>query len=601
MYEVTIDLFSDVLSNYSRFLGDDAFNLLFKLLTSQWSQDKYAQLVQGDGGFESLQYGQFLIAFGDARVDELARANDARSRQLFDALEGLLSASGHAVAEDEIFIPALEFWQTFVEVLIGTLPTCMSPAERWRANISPDSLYSDVDDDGSSSPAHGISEEKPPVSESTWFVAGREMIMRVIERCVRKIQYPPESEFSGWDTTEKAGFKEARAEVIDLLQASFTLTGMPLFTLFSDMTLHSLETKSFSELEVALFCLSGLVDSVPDDESSDVIMETILSSTLFTALTDPNSSATQRAQQATLSLIGNYDIFFEKHTEYLPQALTFLFQALTAPALAATASDSIKKLCQSCRESLTPELAAFVQQYTGLAEANIGEDASLVKERVLSGISSIIQALPEETQKLAPLISLLENIDLDFQKCLTLASVDTEATASGVLRCVLSIAKGLQVPEYVPVEIAEKNSKQVDGQFWISGAGSSLQSHIWSMIQRLMAIFPQSGDIVDISCGILRAGFTETVPGPFVFSSKSIADFVTSFDPRNPRMVTVINTACCFASSQSMKESADVEEALQRLAGWAVLVLQTLQGELSQYLPPYFLRIPSTIPQSSTC
>lgn len=565
MYEVTIELFSNTLTTYQKFFSEADLDMLFNLLNSSWSQSKYAQLVQGDFSFDLIQYGQLMIAFGDARVEVLLKANNRLSRQFFDALEGLLSAEGYAAAEDQIFIPALEFWNTYVEFLIDT-------------------LYSESDDplaSPSSSPSTSIPTTLPkqPVSQTEWFVAGRAVIIRVIQRCLQKIQFPPSSEFDTWDSVDKAGFNEARMEVADLLQASYTLTGMELFSMLADTTLQSLQAKSWSELEASLFCLGGLVDSIPEDDASNGILEKVISSALFTTLSDPSSGAPPRARQATLSLIGKYDDFFKKNTQYLPQALTFLFQAIRVPNLAATASKSILSLCSSCRNSLTQELGAFVQQYNALM-AMEGVDG-LVKERVAGAIAAIIEAIPEQEVKQAPLISLLQAVDTDLQRCLSLASSGNTEEAEGagqeVLRCIAAIAKGMQVPADVPLDI-DGNKPHQDDSYWIRGPGAAIQNHVRSIIDRLMGVFPRSSEVVDLSCSIFRAGFTELVPGPFVFPSEAVVEFITRFEPSNPRLVPVISTACCFVSAYSTKTLPDVTDALQRLTAWVLNVLQTLQG-----------------------
>lgn len=566
MYEVTIELLSNTLSIYQKFFNEADLDLLFNLLNSPWSQSKYAQLVQGDFSFDLIQYGQLMIAFGDAKVEVLLKSNDTLSRQFFDALEGFLSAEGYAVAEDQIFIPALEFWNTFVEFLIDT-------------------LYSESDDplaSPSSSPGLPTTTPKQHVSQTEWFKAGKAIILRVIQRCLQKIQFPPSSEFDTWDSVDKAGFNEARMEVVDLLQASYTLTGIELFSMLADTTLQSLATKSWSELEASLFCLGGLVDSLPEDDASDVILEKVISSTLFTTLSDPSSGAPPRARQATLSLIGKYDDFFKRHTQYLAQALTFLFQAITVPNLAQTASKSILSLCDSCRQSLTQELGAFVQQYNALTSMPNAD--GLVKERVAGAIAAIIQAIPEQEAKQAHLISLLQAVDTDLQRCLSLAASggaeEAEGVGQEVLRCIVAVAKGMQVPADIPLDI-DNNKSQVDDSYWIHGPGAAIQQHVQSIIDRLMGIFPRSSEVVDLSCSIFRAGFTELVPGPFVFSSEAVVEFITRFDPRNPRLVLVISTACCFVSANSTKTAPDVADALQRLTAWVVNVLQTQQGKVS--------------------
>lgn len=563
MYEVTIELFSNTLSTYQKFFNEADLDLLFNLLNSPWSQSKYTQLVQGDFSFDLIQYGQLMIAFGDARVEILVKSNDAMSRQFFDALEGLLSAEGYAIAEDQIFIPALEFWNTYVEFLIDTL-----------YSESDDPLASPSSFDGTPTTI-----PKQPLTQTEWFIAGRAVITRVIQRCLRKIQFPPSSEFDTWDSVDKAGFNEARMEVVDLLQASYTLTGMELFSMLADSTLQSLATKSWSELEASLFCLGGLVDSIPEDDASDVILEKVISSALFTTLSDPSSGAPPRARQATLSLIGKYDDFFKKHTQYLPQALTFLFQAITVPNLAQTASKSILSLCGSCRQSLTRELGAFVQQYNALTSMPNAD--GLVKERVAGAIAAIIQAIPEQEAKQAPLISLLQAVDTDLQRCLSLAASgsaeEAERVGQEVLGCIVAIAKGMQVPADIPLDI-DDNKPQGDDSYWIHGPGAAIQQHVRSIIDRLMGVFPRSSEVVDLSCSIFRAGFTELVPGPFVFPSEAVVEFITRFDPRNPRLVPVIGTACCFVSANSTKTEPDVVKALERITGWVITVLQTLQG-----------------------
>lgn len=565
MYEVTIDLFTDVLSNYQRFLTEADLDLLFSLLISPWSQEKYAQLEKGDFDFELVQYGQLLIAFADARVEALLKANDPLSQQFFSALKGLLSSVGHAVAEDQIFMPALEFWNTFVEFLIDT-------------------LYSESDDPlaspGSSPGAAADINNEQPVSQQDWFVAGRAVIMDVIQRCLLKIQFPPDDEYDTWDSDDKAGFAEARMEVVDLLQASFTLTGMELFSMLAEMALQSLQTKAWSKLEASLFCLGGLVDSIPEGEASDIILEKVISSALFSNLSDPTSRASPRARQATLSLIGKYDEFFKKHTEHLPQALNFLFQALSVPSLAATASKSVFSLCSSCRQALTQELGAFLQQFNDLITT--ADVDGLIKERVAGAIASIIEALPSQEAKQAPLISLLQAVDTDLQRSLSFAAsgnaVDAEVGGVEVLRCIVSIAKGLQVPADVPVDISGSDPQLEDG-YWARGPGSAIQSHVRSIIDRLIGIFPRSSEVVDLACGIYRAGFTEFGPGPFVFNPAAVVQFITGFDPRNPRLVPVISTACCFVSAHSTRTAPEATEALRQLCAWVVAVLQTLQGQ----------------------
>lgn len=111
LYQITAELFSDILLNYSKFLSQEELQMLFSLLSSPWSQEKFIRLTQGDFEFDSLQFGNLLIGFGDAIVPDLARkVHDTPSQQYLTCLNDLLACQGYAVEEDKIFVPALEFW-----------------------------------------------------------------------------------------------------------------------------------------------------------------------------------------------------------------------------------------------------------------------------------------------------------------------------------------------------------------------------------------------------------------------------------------------------------------------------------------------------------
>ena len=237
---------------------------------------------------------------------------------------------------------------------------------------------------------------------------------------------------------------------------------------------------------------------------------------------------------------------------------------------------------------MTQELGAFVQQYNALtSRPNVD---GLVKERVAGAIAAIIQAIPEQEAKEAPLISLLQAVDTDLQRCLELASngnaEEAEVAGQEVLRCIVAIAKGMQVPADVPLDIDGSKQPQQDDNYWIRGPGAAIQQHVRSIIDRLMGVFPRSSEVVDLSCSVFRAGFTELVPGPFVFPPEAVIEFITRFDPRNSRLVPVISTACCFVSAHSTKNEADVINALKGLTGWVITVLQTLQGAFPRYNTP---------------
>lgn len=450
LYEVTIELLTDILNNWQNFFTKSDYELLYALFDSDWSQRRYQALLQGDFDFDSVQFGLFMVAFGDSQITELMNRSDARAQQFLSGLVGLLSAKGHPVAEDKIFVPALDFWAALVETMT-------------------DSIFSEPDE---------------PV---VWDVPPMSYLMQVVSHCWRKIQYPPPGEYNAWDSTDRVGFSDARKDVSDLLQSMYTIAGRPLISLFVDLTLQALSSTAWAELEAAAYCLGSLSDCVSDSTDCDGILSKIFGSQLFDLLRQGQSVVPVRARQTCLSLIERYSDYFARHAEFLPAALNLLFSAVSDPPLASSSSKSIFRLCSSCRSLLTSEVEAFLNQYESLRE-NVLD--SLAEERVVGAIASIIQAVTEETRRFDAFRRLLVLIGTDVERCLELKAYDGVLTpddarvarafdaaqlpttplpssevaaqvAIRALRCLLGTAKGLQSPSESPVDIDADESTTV--------------------------------------------------------------------------------------------------------------------------------------------
>ncbi|KDN66221.1 hypothetical protein CSUB01_08047 [Colletotrichum sublineola] len=131
LYEPAVELLSDILSNYSGFLTEDHYESLFSLFETQWSRERYQRLVEGDFDFDSVQFGQLMIALGDSKVEALIHGVDDRSSRFLAHLRGLLSAQGYPVSDDKIFVPALEFWSTYVETLTDSIYSDEEESKPW--------------------------------------------------------------------------------------------------------------------------------------------------------------------------------------------------------------------------------------------------------------------------------------------------------------------------------------------------------------------------------------------------------------------------------------------------------------------------------------
>ncbi|CAL3965652.1 unnamed protein product [Diplocarpon coronariae] len=516
LYETTVELFSDTLTNYSKFLRKEDFAILKVLFISPWAQERYVRLVKGDFEFDSLQFGMFMIAFGDATVQDLARncGTDPQSHQYLSALSALLGAEGYAVHEDKIYVPALEFWNTFVEIMV-------------------DDAYSSEDD-------------KP-----AWFPAAQEHVKRVIERCWLKSQFPPSEEYNSWDSVDRMGFKDARRDFSDLLQQFYLTTGTPLLQMFVDLIENSNTTKKWAELEASTYCLACFADCISDEPQRDDYLDKVFAPSLISLFADPGNNVPSRAIKGFLDLVIVYPDYFQRRPLSLPSILNIVFGATSLPSLAKTASKAIMKLCSNCRTILIPELDAFLQHYANIA-SNYSLDVT-VKEAVMEGIASIIQALDSDEAKLAPLEQLIDYIQSDVEKCLELSNSAVNAGLTSLdlgiisLKCLAGIAKGIQTPEDTPVDL-EKVTGTLS-PFWTSGKGSHVQRRVYLIMDRLFDVLGENGDIVD--------------------------EFLMRSNLQTPRLGRILNTSSSLITSHKL--AVDIEEILDTLLNWVSELLHNLE------------------------
>ena len=550
LYETTIELISDVLTNYSKFLTEADFCLLQSTFNSPWAHEKYDRLIKGDFDFDSLQFGMFMIAFGDATVQDLMEdlETDPQCSQYLSALCGLLGAEGLAVHEDKIYVPALEFWNTFVEAMVDE--------------------------------AYQIEGKLP------WFTAAQGHIVRVIEKCFRKSQFPPASVYNSWDSVDRIGFKDARKDFIDMLQQFYLTTGIPLLQFFIDLIQKAVDTRNWTEFEVATYCLAAFNDCTFGDSQRNGYLDKVFTTSLLNLVSDLGNGIPTRAMKAFLDLIIAYADFFQHRPSILPGILNIVFQTTGQPALAKTAARSIMKLCSDCRYILLPELGAFMLQCGRIFSSN-SLDVS-VKEAVMEGISSIIQAIEVEESKLGPLNQLLDYIESDVRQCIQFTVeqtqldmegplIDTMATdmALMVLKCLEGIAKGIRVPDDAVVDLEKRDHEH--SPFWVSGEGSYIQQRIYSIMCRVYDSFGNRGDIVDVTCQIWRHGFREMEPGPFVMPPEMAATFLMKANVQTPRLGRVIQTACFLVTSRRWNDGPDV--VLDALLTWVAQLLHSVGGK----------------------
>ncbi|KAI9837899.1 MAG: hypothetical protein M1838_004716 [Thelocarpon superellum] len=543
VFGTAADCFIDILTNFPLFLTREQLQMLALCLTADWAQRRMQPLLEGVFDEESMPLARLLLAFGEATVPELAQAAPhLEPEKVMYMLHSLLACPGYPVAEDEICTQALDFWASYAEFLIDT-------------------TY--ADDAAASRP---------------WFPRARERLVHAVHLAWKKTRLPPPADGATWDADEKKGFKDYRKDVADFLQSAYAVLGLDMAVSFARIAVQSLQPGASDEAEAALTALNALSDYVSLDQQRLLLRE-LLSPPIFDLMSRSGGSVSATTTQALLTLIGRYAHYFEVEPTHLAPALNFLFRALGEPASATSAARSISALCASCRETLTPELHTFLQQYQTLVTQQPLD--AMTREKVLGGIAAVVQALPTAEARVEPMRVLLSLIQANVQHALDLARAQDEAAAeAGVeaLQCLKAIGKGLQDLEDGPIELDEEPDGSVDSTFWDQGPGAEVQGIIVHMIELMRQTFPASGDIVEAACATFRTGFAERMPGPFVFPPEVTTSFLLHSDLHTPRLGLMLATACAWLGSHTTDSSGKIDEQAQALLEHVAVLMHSLGG-----------------------
>ena len=542
LYDVTIEFFTDVLTHFPAFLTANDLESLSKLLASTRAQQIVSQLKGGDYNTEAASFARLLLAYGDATVHDLAEMpEDPILGQIVHQLLELLRCEGYAGLEDGLCAQAFEFWMTYTEFLI-------------------DSLFA-------------AGEETP-----IWMDSARQRVVDVIEASWVKIRIPSYELAASWDSDTRAGFKALRADVQDLLQSSYTLLGVDVFEKLAQQALQSLQNRAWLHLEATLFCLNALSGSISDEDSVDSTLSRLFGSSLFADMSSAVEPAAIKPRQTALNMITKYTAFFGRHVEYLPAMFNFLFESLKAPALASIAARAILSSCSSCRQTLIPKLGAFLQQYDVLLTWATAE--AYTKEKVIGGIAAIIQAIPRDEDKYAPLSKLIQFVERDFNDCIRFmeASQAEEFQSSGVcvLRCLASMGKSLQAPDYAVIDLEPDGTLPA---FWAEGPGAPLQAKVVQIMETVAGLMRWNGDVVEASCQILRSGYKESDSGLFVFPPKVTVDLVLASKLDTARLDYVLDTACAMLGKYAHKPDATIKNAASALINNLLGVIDLMGGQ----------------------
>jgi hypothetical protein len=447
--------------------------------------------------------------------------------------------------EDEVAPVVLEFWSNYVS----------SIAEE-------QFMHPPVDEEGE--------ENKVP----DWMEGAKVNVFQAVSELVQKTIYPPADVLETWDSDAKRTFKVFRVDVRDIVAEAYECLRDALTDQFIGFSVRALESSNWLELEAGLFGLVSIADGFNDQV--DERMCNLFDQPLLSAISG-NNSVPAITRRTAVELIAALDHFFLRNARFLPQVLPFLLTALAQPATAQSAAKSFASLCSECRKSLTGELASFFQMYEQFLTYQTAEE--FTKSKVLEGIAAIVQALDTEEKQLGGVRQLFHYVAQDAMQAITVTKEGKDVEHGQVLalttlKCLTTIGRSLQALDEDVVDLASEKDQSI---FWLQGPGKEIQNQIINFVNYLTQVFPGNDEIIEAACNVLRTGFKETVPGPFVLPPSATIDFITKTTVQTPRLPYVLDTACCWLSSFKHSPPAGFAENAQRLLQHNIGIMQALE------------------------
>ncbi|KAH5645414.1 hypothetical protein HBI51_115790 [Parastagonospora nodorum] len=541
--EDTMEFIADILENYPKFFEAKHQDMLWSAIAGPWGIE-----ILKNSDAETVSLARIIVAFGTTLLeskDLYKFPNISHNQQVLSFLHDLLKFPEYVGDEDEVAPVVLDFWSNYVSAIAE---------EQF--------MHPPFGEDGE--------ENKVP----DWMQGAKSEVFQAVSELAQKTIYPPTDVLESWDADAKKTFKVFRMDVRDIIAEAYECLRDALTDQFIDFSLQALERGEWLKLEAGLFGLVSIADAF--NESVDERLYRLFDQAFLSTIsgTDGVPAITRRTAVEAIAVLNH---FFLRNPRFLPQVLPFLLSALAHPATAQSAAKSFAQLCSECRKSLTEELGSFFQMYEQFLTYQTAEE--FTKSKVLEGIAAIVQSLDTDEKKLAGVRQLFHYVAQDAMQAINVTKEGRDlehgqVLALTTLKCLTTIGRSLQALDEDVVDLATEKDQST---FWLQGPGKEIQNQIINFVSYLTQVFPGNDEIIEAACNVLRTGFKETVPGPFVLPPSAAVDFITKTNAQTPRLPFVLDTACCWLSSFKHSPPVGFAEDAQRLLQHNIGIMQALE------------------------
>ena len=325
-----------------------------------------------------------------------------------------------------------------------------------------------------------------------------------------------------WDRDDRTRFHVFMRDVQDFFQSAFGLLGSSVVEAVVLAIVQPTSSATWGHFDAALNCLMAFGDTMAaEPETYDPYIAAVLSSQKFQLVLN-GDNVPDRPRSSSIKLLAGCTTYLQAHPD-LMQILNFLFSSLHLPASAGGASRAIYALCDAQRTSLTQALPGFLASFS-----TIGDLGAVERQRIFGGVAAIVQALPDEQDKISPLDTMLRYTSDHVSKVLSPTGdpgVQSQWT-NDVLGTLGAIGRGLRAPEDAPLTTETKPA--VESIFWTGGPGFGIQRQVLNIYETIMRQVDLQRDVttIEAACHFIRSGFPEEHPSPFKFTPSSTIELV---------------------------------------------------------------------------
>lgn len=353
---------------------------------------------------------------------------------------------------------------------------------------------------------------------------------------------------------------------------------------------QALGEQKWFRVEAVLQLLNEMSNDYDGMPASEQGLARIFNSDKFTLLIQPTTldHLSTRVMRLLVKFIDNYSSYFKSQPARIPSLVTLLITTLEQniskdSKLADLAAKCMSSICSSCRKELVPmaaDLLSFCER--ALASSDL---TAYQREKIYGSMAFVIQALPNEKDKLQPIQLLISKLHDDLEEAKRLlGQAQTELGEQKIatdFQCLAAVGKALQSTQIEVLvdsddEIVVSNG-ETGSNPWDAPEGTSVPLAVVECL-KFIELTPTNGDAWEGVCSVLRVGLSETEPGPFIFPSALVSGFLSSMTPDTPRLEALIGTACTFVSANSRSPNNLIPTEITPILSAVARILLSLES-----------------------